>query len=178
MARKVQSGLLPQEIPQVRGWEFATLWKPARQVGGDYYDFIPVHGGKTGLVIADVTDKGLGAALFMASTRSVLRASVPMAVSPAEGIRTANSLLSDESRDVLFVTLLYAQIDPVEGTFKYVNAGHNPPLLFHKKNGSGFLTQLQVSGMALGVDPDASYEEFEVNLHPGDFVLLYTDGRW
>lgn len=176
MARKVQSGLLPQSIPQIEGWEFATLWKPARQVGGDYYDFIPVRGGKTGLVIADVTDKGLGAALFMASTRSVLRASVPMAASPAEGIRSANALISDESRDVLFVTLLYAQIDPAEGTFTYVNAGHNPPLLFHQKDGPGSLSLLEVSGMALGVDEEASYEQYEVQLQPGDFVLLYTDG--
>lgn len=174
MARRVQSSLLPQEIPQLEGWDFAAIWKPARQVGGDYYDYINLQNGKLGLVIADVTDKGLGAALFMASTRSALRASMPWAASPAEGIQSANTLISSEAGDALFVTLFFAQLDPHAGTLTYVNAGHNPPLLYSHANNT--LSSLQVTGMAMGVDGEAPYNQVEIRLAKGDFILLYTDG--
>jgi phosphoserine phosphatase RsbU/P len=178
MARKVQAGLLPQEKPSIPGWAFSSRWKPAREVGGDYYDFIPVQAGKLGLIIADVTDKGMPAALFMASTRSILRASMPLALTPAEGITQANRLISAESEDGLFVTLFYGLLNPETGEFTYVNAGHNPPLVFQYDGVTCTqeLKQLQATGLQLGMEADSSYQQGTLTLQAGDFVLLYTDG--
>jgi sigma-B regulation protein RsbU (phosphoserine phosphatase) len=178
MAREVQASLLPRETPQVPGWEFAAHWQPARQVAGDYYDFIPLDGGRLGLVIADVSDKGMPAALFMAMTRSTIRASVGHAPSPAEGIALANRLICADAYGGMFVTLFYALLDPVTGALTYVNAGHNPPLL-HRANGQAGadnLIELGRTGMALGVVKDGTFEQRTVQFHPGDLVLFYTDG--
>jgi sigma-B regulation protein RsbU (phosphoserine phosphatase) len=178
MARKVQASLLPQERPIIPGWSFSTRWKPAREVGGDYYDFIPISSGKLGLIIADVTDKGMPAALFMASTRSIMRASMPHAGSPAEGITQANRLIYAESENGLFVTLFYGLLNPDTGEFTYVNAGHNPPLVFQTGGEacSGNLKKLGTTGLQLGMDIDSSYNQGTLILQPGDFILLYTDG--
>jgi sigma-B regulation protein RsbU (phosphoserine phosphatase) len=129
MAYEVQAGLLPRETPQIPGWELAARWQPAREVAGDYYDFISLDGGQLGLVIADVSDKGMPAALFMALTRSTVRASIGRASSPADGIAHANRLICADSTGGMFVTLFYALLNPTTGEFTYVNAGHNPPLL-------------------------------------------------
>lgn len=183
MAYEIQAGLLPHETPQVPAWEFAARWQPAREVAGDYYDFIPVdlnlaQGSEPlqglGIVIADVSDKGMPAALFMALTRSVVRASVGHALSPAEGIAHANRLICADSTGGMFVTLFYAQLDPTTGEFTYVNAGHNPPLLYCA--GEDRLTELTRTGTALGVFMDLSFEQRTMQLHPGDLILLYTDG--
>jgi phosphoserine phosphatase RsbU/P len=178
MARKVQAGLLPQEKPSIPGWAFSSRWKPAREVGGDYYDFIPIHPGKLGLIIADVTDKGMPAALFMASTRSILRASMPLAQTPAEGITQANRLIGAESEDGLFVTLFYGLLNPETGEFTYVNAGHNPPLVFQYDGVTCTqeVKQLQATGLQLGMEADSVYKQGTFMLQPGDFVLMYTDG--
>ncbi len=183
MARRVQTGLLPSGIPAAPGWEFAARWKPAREVGGDYYDFIPCKDGRLGLVIADVTDKGMPAALFMASTHSIMRSSLRQIPAPAEAITQANRLLCEESDDGLFVTLFYAQLTPPSGEVIYVNAGHNPGLLYHGENsgGSGIyaegtLTPLIRTGMPFGIEADVVYEQRAVQLDPGDFLVLYTDG--
>jgi sigma-B regulation protein RsbU (phosphoserine phosphatase) len=178
MARKVQAGLLPQEKPSIPGWAFSTRWKPAREVGGDYYDFIPAQAGKLGLIIADVTDKGMPAALFMASTRSILRASMPLALTPADGITQANRLISAESEDGLFVTLFYGLLNPETGELSYINAGHNPPLVFQNNEAASAdeLKQLLATGLQLGMEADSTYKQGTLNLHAGDFVLLYTDG--
>jgi len=178
MAREVQASLLPGATPQVPGWEFAARWRPARQVAGDYYDFIPLDGGRLGLVIADVSDKGMPAALFMAMTRSTIRASVGHAPSPAEGIALANRLICADAAGGMFVTLFYALLDPATSALTYVNAGHNPPLL-HRANGQvgpDNPIELGRTGMALGVVNDATFEQRTVQFHPGDLVLLYTDG--
>ena len=174
MARQVQTSLLPRDTPQVPGWEFAARWQPAREVAGDYYDFIPLDGGQLGLVIADVSDKGMPAALFMALTRSIVRASVGRAPSPAEGIAHANRLICADSSGGMFVTLFYAQLDPATREFTYVNAGHNPPLLYHSEQDQ--LTELARTGMVLGVLEDAPFEQRTLHLSPGDLVVLYTDG--
>jgi sigma-B regulation protein RsbU (phosphoserine phosphatase) len=183
MAYEIQAGLLPHETPQVPGWEFAARWQPAREVAGDYYDFIPVDLNLAkgldplqglGIVIADVSDKGMPAALFMALTRSIVRASVIRAPSPAEGIAHANRLICADSTGGMFVTLFYAQLNPTTGEFTYVNAGHNPPLLC--RSGEDQLTELTRTGTALGVFTDLSFEQRTVQLHPGDLILLYTDG--
>ena len=174
VAYEIQAGLLPREIPHVPGWEFAARWQPAREVAGDYYDFIPGDGGQLGLVIADVSDKGMPAALFMALTRSIVRASVGHAPSSADGIAHANRLICADSTGGMFVTLFYALLDPEAGEITYVNAGHNPPLLYRAEQDQ--LTELTRTGMALGVITDAPFEQRTVQLYSGDFVLLYTDG--
>jgi sigma-B regulation protein RsbU (phosphoserine phosphatase) len=178
MAREVQASLLPRETPQVDGWEFVARWQPAREVAGDFYDFIPADGGRLGLVIGDVSDKGMHAALFMALTRSIVRASVAQASSPADGIAHANRLICADSTGGMFVTLFYALLDPGAGEITYVNAGHNPPLLIR---GGGdpeedVLALLRPTGMALGVVDDFPFEQRTVCLAPGDLILLYTDG--
>jgi sigma-B regulation protein RsbU (phosphoserine phosphatase) len=178
MAREVQASLLPRETPQVSGWEFAACWQPAREVAGDFYDYIPLDGGQIGLVIADVSDKGMPAALFMALTRSIVRASVGRAPSPADGIAHANRLICADSTSGMFVTLFYALLDPASGEFTYVNAGHNPPLLCKQSDCADRSgpTQLARTGMVLGVLEDAPFEQHTLHLDPGDLVLLYTDG--
>jgi sigma-B regulation protein RsbU (phosphoserine phosphatase) len=174
MAYEIQTGLLPHETPQVPGWEFAAYWHPAREVAGDYYDFIPLHSGQLGLVIADVSDKGMPAALFMALTRSTVRASVGHTSSPADGIAHANRLICADASGGMFVTLVYALLDPQAGEITYVNAGHNPPLLYRAEQDR--LVALTRTGMAIGVVADSAFEQRTVQLNYGDFVLLYTDG--
>ncbi|HEX6305980.1 MAG TPA: GAF domain-containing SpoIIE family protein phosphatase [Anaerolineales bacterium] len=182
MAYKIQSGLLPEVMPEFPGWEFAASWKPARQVAGDFYDFIPLEGGKLGLVIADVTDKGMPAALFMAFTRSILRASLDRAVQPVEAISQANRLICRESSYGFFVTLFYAQFEPDSGQVTYVSAGHNPQLLYldpsarHLNAAAGPIFQLGYTGMPLGIEEGAAYEQRHLTCAPGDCLLLYTDG--
>jgi serine phosphatase RsbU (regulator of sigma subunit) len=176
MAREVQASLLPGETPQVAGWEFAARWQPARQVSGDYYDFVPGHQGQLALVIADVVGKGMPAALFMALTRSIVRASMGHALSVAEGIDRANRLICADSAEGMFVTVFCALLDPETGEVTYVNAGHNPPLLCTPGAGKESLTDLMPTGMALGVLDDFPFEEQTVYLESGDFLLLYTDG--
>jgi len=174
VAYEVQASLLPREMPQIPGWEFAARWQPAREVAGDYYDFIPGDEGQLGLVIADVSDKGMPAALFMALTRSIVRASVDRAPSPADGIAHANRLICADSTGGMFVTLFYVLLNPEAGEITYVNAGHNPPLLYRAEQDE--LTQLARTGMALGVIEDTPFEQRTLHLNPGDFLLLYTDG--
>jgi sigma-B regulation protein RsbU (phosphoserine phosphatase) len=174
VAREVQASFLPRETPQVPGWEFVARWQPAREVAGDYYDFILLDGEQLGLVIADVSDKGMPAALFMALTRSIVRASVGRAPSPADGIAHANRLICADSTRGMFVTLFYALLNPPTGEITYVNAGHNPPLLCRTDQDQ--LTKLARTGMALGVVEDASFEQHTLRLNPGDFILFYTDG--
>jgi sigma-B regulation protein RsbU (phosphoserine phosphatase) len=174
MARDLQAGLLPRETPQIPGWEFVAYWQPARQVAGDYYDFVPGRAGQLGIVIADVADKGMPAAIFMALTRSTVRASLAGAPSPAEGIGRANRLICADAPDGMFVTLFYAQLDPASGELTYVNAGHNPAI-HYRATEDRFYT-LDRTGLILGVDEDATYAQRKVQLDPGDFVVLYTDG--
>jgi sigma-B regulation protein RsbU (phosphoserine phosphatase) len=174
MAYRVQASLLPEQVPELPDWDFAALWQPAREVAGDYYDFIPEKNAGIGLVIADVTDKGMPAALFMAFTRSIVRASLDRAASPAEGISRANYLISAESTYDFFVTLFYACLDPASGELTYVNAGHNPPLICRPSQAE--LEPLTRTGIPLGIEPDSVYEQRTVQLASGDFLLLYTDG--
>lgn len=174
MARKVQAGLLPREIPVVTGWDLDAFWQPAREVGGDYYDFIPLSGERMGLVIADVTDKGMPAALFMASTKNIIRASAGTCDSVAEEISKANRLIEAESNDRMFVSLVYACLDFKSGNLTYVNAGHNPPLYYNSKKQE--LTQLERTGMWLGVDPANQFAQKTIALNKKDFLIFYTDG--
>jgi sigma-B regulation protein RsbU (phosphoserine phosphatase) len=169
----VQTSLLPRETPYVPGWEFAARWKPARQVSGDFYDFVNTDGG-LGIVIADVSDKGMPAALFMALSRSIIRASVCSARSPAEGIAQANRLICADSVNSMFVTLFYAELNPITGQILYVNAGHNPPFLY--RAGHDDFTVLSRTGMPLGLFKGIDFQQQAVELESGDFIFLYTDG--
>ncbi len=177
MARELQASLIPRQTPQIPGWEFAARWLPAREVAGDYYDLISLPDGRLALVIADVCDKGMASALFMALSRSIVRASLLGAPSPAEGIVRANRLICADARSQMFVTLFCALLEPETGQVTYVNAGHNPPLLC-KRNAAGGepLAKLVPTGMALGVLPEALFEQRIRQLDAGDWMLLYTDG--
>jgi len=174
LARDVQAGLLPRSTPDISGWQFAAWWKPAREVAGDYYDFIFSENGRIGLVIADVADKGMPAALFMALTRSVVRASSALPGSAADRINYANRLICADSANGMFVTLFYGQLDPATGEITYVNAGHNPPLLYRACAGN--VTSLRPTGAALGVDESFILQQKVLTLDSGDTVLLFTDG--
>lgn len=175
MARRVQVSLLPRQMPQIPGWEFIARWKPARQVGGDYYDFIEIENERLGLVIADVTDKGMPAALFMAFTRSIIRGNLDHATSPDAGITRANRLICQESDNGLFVTMFYGQLNLQTGELIYVNAGHNPPVLVAPSQ-SILTSWLARTGVPLGVEEGSTYTQESVLLKPGDFIVLYTDG--
>jgi sigma-B regulation protein RsbU (phosphoserine phosphatase) len=178
MARRVQMSLLPRRMPEVPGWEFVARWKPARQVGGDYYDMIRTESGQIGLVIADVTDKGMPAALFMAFTRSIIRSNLDNTPFPASGITRANRLICQESDNGLFVTMFYGLLNPNTGELTYVNAGHNPPILVSTSGSTPTYstTWLTNTGMALGIQEDAIYKQGSVMLNHGDFIAMYTDG--
>ena len=126
------------------------------------------------MVIADVTDKGMPAALFMAFTRSIIRASLHQVAFPADGISQANHLTCQESTHGLFVTLFYGQLNPATGDITYVNAGHNPPLLF--RTASETLELLMPTGIPVGIDKDFAYQQEKITLNPGDFLVGYTDG--
>jgi sigma-B regulation protein RsbU (phosphoserine phosphatase) len=174
LARQVQVSMLPQNLPAVPGWEFIAHWLPARTVAGDYYDVFPLDANRYGLVIADVTDKGMPAALFMAQTRSTLRASVNGIQPPAEQIARINRLICSDTANGMFVTLFFAMLDIASGEMVYVNAGHNPPFLYTSREDRFY--KLVRTGMLMGVDESATYEQYGIMLNPGDFLLLYTDG--
>jgi sigma-B regulation protein RsbU (phosphoserine phosphatase) len=174
MARRVQTGLIPEKVPELPGWQFAASWLPAREVAGDFYDFVPHDKGSLGLVIADVTDKGMAAALFMALTRSMLRASLEGSDSPAAAITKANRLILENSTQAMPVTLFYGRLKPSSGQVMYVNAGHNPPLLY--RNASGSFEKLERTAIVLGVNDPIQPEQRTAQLDPGDALVLYTDG--
>jgi len=174
MAYRVQSSLIPEEIPQIPGWEFAACWQPARQVSGDFYDFILDSNGGLKFVIADVTDKGMPAALFMALTRSLVRASVDRTTNLAEGITTANHLICTDSTMSMPVTLFAFALEPDSGQLTYVNAGHNPPMYYSAETGE--FTNLTRTGMFMGFEEEAEYQQETITLAIGDFVVCFTDG--
>ncbi|HSJ54683.1 MAG TPA: GAF domain-containing SpoIIE family protein phosphatase [Anaerolineae bacterium] len=174
MARQVQASLIPTSMPNVPGWEFASDWRPALEVAGDFFDLVATEDGQLSLVIADVSGKGMPASLFMVFTRSVLRASMEHSSVPAEGLARANRLIAEEARAAMFVTLFYARLNLQTGDLTYVNAGHNPPLLY--RSATAEIAPLTRTGMALGILEDSSYEQKSVRLQPGDSLLFYTDG--
>ena len=174
IAHEIQMSFLPERLPDVPGFELAALSLPAKEVGGDFYDAIPLPGGRTALAIADVSGKGVPAALFMALSRTVLRANALVSRGAREAIREANVLIAEDAKSGMFVTVFYAVADPIERTLTYVNAGHNPPLLF--RAGGGRPEELKGTGIILGVMPEAEYGEETIRLESGDLVLLYTDG--
>jgi serine phosphatase RsbU (regulator of sigma subunit)/tetratricopeptide (TPR) repeat protein len=174
MAGRIQSSFLPVQPPTLPGWEIAVCLRPARSTSGDYYDFISLPNERLGLVIADVADKGIGAALFMTSTRSLLRAyATGHPDQPDATLAAANLRITADTHGGLFVTLVYAILDPATGELWYCNAGHNPPLLYHS---TGAEESLENTGVPLGVFEDARWGVERVQIDPGDTLVLYTDG--
>ena len=174
IARNIQQSFLPEFPPLIEGIEIAAMNLPAREVGGDFYDFIPIGEDKWGLVIADVSGKGVPAALFMALSRTLVRANAVADISVEETIRRANDLIAEHDRASMFVTLFYGVLDPVKRTLTYVSAGHNPSLMM--KSGSSDVVLMRAEGIALGVLRDIKLEVKQIALDSGDVVLLYTDG--
>ena len=176
-ARRVQAGLLPQSMPVLEGWNIAAHWQPARMVSGDLYDFLHFRDGKIGIVIADVTDKGVPAALIMANTRSVLRAVVQIAnrsqlQSPGKLLGKVNRILNAEMPLGMFVTCLLAVVDPTTGRVSFANAGHNLP--YHRTPQK--VHELRAVGVPLGIFRNSTYEDHEFTMLPGESLLLYSDG--
>lgn len=173
LARQIQQTFIPETLPQLSDWELAARWKTARQVGGDFYDVFDLPDNKLGLFIADVADKGVPAALFMALTRTLVRAAVIEAASPAEALKRVNDLLIPDTKQGMFVTAVYAVLDMDKHELTYVNAGHNPPLWVRS---DGAVEKLTRTGVALGAAEDVNYEQRVIPLEKEDNILLYTDG--
>ncbi|MDD4137873.1 MAG: SpoIIE family protein phosphatase [Methanoregula sp.] len=174
IAKGIQQSFLPDSAPEIAGIELVAKNIPALEVGGDFYDFIPVAKDRWGLVIADVSGKGVPAALFMALSRTLIRASTLVDADPAQSIGHANRMIYEDSKTNMFVTLFYAVLDSRAMTLNYVNAGHNPPLLL--QDGASAVRLLKAEGIALGVIDNVDLQSVKVNLKPGDVLVLYTDG--
>ena len=173
LAHQIQASFIPHGSPDIAGCTVASFWQAARQVSGDFYDFLELPDGRWGIVVADVADKGVPAALFMALCRTVLRTIAFGRHEPAPTLERANRLIWNDTTSDLFVTVFYAIWDPATETLVYANAGHNPPLLLRA---SGKSSLLHGDGIALGVLESVAIEQREVRLKPGDLVLFYTDG--
>lgn len=174
IAKGIQQSFLPETAPKIAGIEIAAKNIPALEVGGDFYDFIPLGKEQWGLVIADVSGKGVPAALFMALSRTLIRASTLANADPAVAIGHANQLICEDSKTSMFVTLFYAILDSRAMTLEYVNAGHNPPLLL--KGTSSDVVLLKAQGIALGMTDEVVLQSAQVDLRPGDVLVLFTDG--
>src|SRR5215208_2374902 len=172
VARQIQQELLPEATPELDGWQIATYYGPAREVGGDFYDFLEFPDGRLGLVVGDATGHGMPAALVMATTRGMLRAVVQSLDSPGEVLARVNEALVADILPSTFVTCFYGVLDPKDGHLSYANAGHNLPCRRH----DGQAEELRARGMPLGLMPNMPYEEKEAVLGVGDNALFYSDG--
>src|SRR5215218_2709723 len=174
VARIIQEASLPKEVPQLEGWEITPLYRPAREVGGDFYDFFELEDGRVGVVVGDATGNGIPAALVAEATSHMLRvvAQAFGSVSPGEVLSRVNQTLLARIPQNMFVTSFYAILDPQKCTLSYANAGHNLPYLWH----GGAAEELRARGMPLGLMAGMSYEEKETTLESGDGALLYSDG--
>jgi sigma-B regulation protein RsbU (phosphoserine phosphatase) len=178
VAGQIQTSFLPSP-PSLPGWQLLATLKPARATSGDFYDFIPLPNGRWGIVIADVADKGMGAALYMALSRTLIRTfATQYHTSPEVALRITNSRILADVQATTFVTVFYGVLDPHTGTLHYCNAGHNPPYLVRPNSvlGEILVQPLNRTGMALGVTGDATWEQAAVQIEPGNLLVLYTDG--
>ncbi|MEO1287978.1 MAG: SpoIIE family protein phosphatase [Chloroflexota bacterium] len=172
VARVIQQTLLPSKVPVLEGWQMDVYWQPAYSVGGDFYDFIPLEDGRMCIIAADVTDKGIPAALVMASARSILRAATEHLQSPGAILNRVNNTLCPDIPDKMFITCLCIILDPKTGFMHIANAGHNLPYL--RRNGE--VLELKATGMPLGLLPNMPYDEVDFQILPGDTMLLFSDG--
>ncbi|HWQ14290.1 MAG TPA: PP2C family protein-serine/threonine phosphatase [Roseiflexaceae bacterium] len=170
LARDIQQGLLLEAVPRLAGWEISAVSLPARDLGGDLYDFLPLGDGWQGIMIGDVSGKGLPAALRMAVARTVFRHEARRGHAPGHTLAAVNRGVISEIPQGM-ITMLYAMLDTRAGVLRLANAGHNYPVVIN-----GRVCELELTGLPLGVDGDSDYEEVSTVLGPGDTVLLYTDG--
>ncbi len=174
VASKMQQSILPTRFPEGPGYQSFGSMEPARNVGGDFFDVLPLADGRIGLAIADVSDKGVPAALFMMSSRTLLKGAAIGREQPSEVLQEVNSLLHDDNDAAMFVTVLYAAYDTATGEFTYASGGHDSPLVVHADGSSALLPG--TGGVALGIVPDFPFGQHTVTIAPGDTVILYTDG--
>ena len=172
VARTIQQASLPKEVPTLQGWQISPFYQPAREVGGDFYDFFELPNGRLGIVVGDATGKGVPAALVMASARSMLRAVAQNSESPGDVLRRVNDTLVTDIPPNMFVTCFYAILDPNSGSLTYANAGHDLPYVHQGDSAE----ELRARGMPLGLMPQMSYEEKEIVFEAGEAALLYSDG--
>jgi len=173
MARRIQEGFLPQQIPPTPGLEVAAVSRFCLDVAGDYYDVVPLKENRTVLAIGDVSGKGAGAAMIMANLQAALRTAIRMNAPLAEAVGEINNLIFQNTPPEQYITFFVSVFDPVTSMLTYVNAGHNAPILIHS---DGELTMLQDGGVVLGCIPNMAYDQAEVKLQSGDMLLLFTDG--
>ncbi len=177
IAREVQERLFPQILPAIAGLDYAGHCRPALGVGGDYYDFLALPQGHLGVAIGDVSGKGIAAALMMASLQASLRGEATRAPENlAAAVSSINRLVYETSAENRYATFFYGQYDPATGTFDYVNAGHNPPMLFHSADGKWSVTRLDIGGTVVGLVKSFPYQQGSVRLTHGDILVAYTDG--
>jgi predicted ester cyclase len=172
VARSIQQASLPKEVPQLGGWQISPLYQPAREVGGDFYDFFELKDAQLGIVVGDATAHGVPAALVMASARSMLRAVAQASDSPGDALRRVNDPLATDIPPNMFVTCFYAILEPKSGSLTYANAGHDLPYL-HR---NGAAEELRARGMPLGLMPGMGYEEKKTILQAGEAAVFYSDG--
>ena len=174
VAWKIQESFLPRVLPEIPGWQLAATLDPCRETSGDFYDLISLPGGRVGLLVADVADKGTGAALYMALSRTLIRTyAVEYDQQPERALAAANRRILSDAQTDLFVTVFYGVLDPASGWLAYCNAGHNPPYVLRQ---SCEALALRRTGMPLGILKDAAWEPRQIQLDPGDALLLYSDG--
>jgi DNA-binding NarL/FixJ family response regulator len=176
LAGEIQASFLPDELPQVAGWQLTATLEPARETSGDFYDFIPLSDGRLGVLVADVTDKGMGAALYMALSRTLIRTYAAEYVArPDLALSAVNHRILTDTHTDLFVTVFYGILDPATGRLTYCNAGHNPPYLLSSRE-MGSVQELGRTGIPLGIFEDTIWHHDTAQLAPGDVLVLYTDG--
>ena len=174
VASQIQQSILPTYFPEHAEYQVFGYMEPARNVGGDFFDLIPLENGRVGLAVADVSDKGVPAALFMMSSRTLLKGAAIGNSRPNEVLSTLNELLHEDNDTSMFVTVFYGAYDPRTGELIYANGGHNSPLLVHPDGSSSMLPL--TGGVAIGLVPGLGYKQDTVILTPGDVLILYTDG--
>ncbi len=173
VAQRIQQAALPKEVPQIGGWQISPFYQPAREVGGDFYEFLEQDGGRVGFLVGDATGKGVPAAFVMSATCALLGGVATASdTSPGEVLSRVNEVLLARIPPNMFVTCFYAILDPRSGSLTYANAGHDPPYLWRGDDAE----QLRARGMPLGLMPGMTYEQGEVSLNEGNCVLFYSDG--
>jgi len=172
VARLIQQNFLPKTLPELPGWSLTAYYRPAQEIAGDFYDAVPLANGKVAIVIGDVTDKGVPAALVMAATRTVLRAAAQQLLSPGQVLEQVNELMCPDTPQNMFVTCFFAVLDPATGHLCYANAGHDVPYVWS----GGSVLELRVCGMPVGLMTGMKYEEKEAWLEPGQILCLHSDG--
>ncbi|MDP6453182.1 MAG: SpoIIE family protein phosphatase [SAR202 cluster bacterium] len=176
LAGQIQESFLSADLPDVPGWQLAAMLRPARETSGDFYDVIPLPGGRLGILIADVADKGMGAALYMALSRTLIRTyAVEHETQPELALSAANHRILADTGSNLFVTVFYGVFDPASGALTYSNAGHNPPYLLSAGDGNA-ISELERTGVPLGIIDGMTWQQKSTQINPGDILLFYTDG--